>query len=104
MTIPSFSEFISEALDLKKYHSSGDPHTRGEMDSHYGRKRDPHYYPAEPTNEYGGRERVTSNEMTKDEIEAYHAGYDKNEESGDKKDFGTSYDRKTGRTRTVYAR
>lgn len=104
MTIPSFSEFISEALDPKKYDIDGDPGTRGGMDSRSGRKRNPHYYPAKPTNEYGGREKVTSNEMTKDEIKAYHAGYDKNEESGDKKDFGTSYDPKTGRTRTVYAR
>lgn len=52
---------------------------RGSADSYYGRGRRPHYYK-------GGT--GTSDEvldLTKEELEAYHAGYDYNEEYGDKK-------------------
>jgi hypothetical protein len=55
---------------------------RGAADSYYHRARDPH------RGGVGGDsgERVTA--MNVDELEAYHAGYDWNEEQGNKKDWG----------------
>jgi hypothetical protein len=35
----------------------------------------------------GSSPRVTYKDMTLDEVEAYHAGYDDNEESGDHKEW-----------------
>lgn len=55
---------------------------RGSADSYYGRPRDPH------RGGVGGNsgERIAaSNEA---ELEAYNAGYDWNEERGNKKDWG----------------
>jgi hypothetical protein len=40
-----------------------------------------------PAGTYKGK-RVEAHEMTDDELEAYHAGYDYNEQNGDKKDWG----------------
>jgi hypothetical protein len=60
----------------------GNAFDRGSADSYYGRPRQPHYY---PKGTYNGQ-RVT--ELTNDEMEAYHAGYDYNEQYGDKKDWG----------------
>jgi hypothetical protein len=59
----------------------GNAFDRGSADSWYGRPRDPHYYP----NGTGNAPRVT--ELTADEMEAYHAGYDYNEQQGGKKDW-----------------
>ena len=59
----------------------GNAFDRGSADSYYGRPRQPHYY---PKGTYKG-ERVT--ELTNDEMEAYHAGYDYNEQHGDKKNW-----------------
>jgi hypothetical protein len=59
----------------------GNAFDRGSADSYYGRPRQPHYY---PMGTYKG-ERVT--ELTNDEMEAYHAGYDYNEQLGDKKSW-----------------
>jgi hypothetical protein len=59
----------------------GNAFDRGSADSYYGRARDPHYYPNGTYNE----PRVT--ELTNDEMEAYHAGYDYNEQFGDKKSW-----------------
>ena len=61
----------------------GSPYDRGSADSYYGRPRQPHYYMADT----GSSPRVTYKDMTPDEVEAYHAGYDDNEESGDKKEW-----------------
>lgn len=61
----------------------GSPYDRGSADSYYGRPRDPHWY---PEGTYKGR-RVTEAQMTPDEIVAYHAGYDDNEDSGDHKEW-----------------
>ena len=55
---------------------------RGAADSYYHRSRDPHYWP-EGT---GHGTKVT--DLTPEQIEAYHAGYDYNEQYGDKKDWG----------------
>ena len=60
----------------------GNAFDRGSADSYYGRPRRPHYY---PEGTYKG-ECVT--DLTDDELEAYHAGYDYNEQYGDKKDWG----------------
>ena len=54
---------------------------RGSADSYYGRERRPHYY---PEGTYNGP-RVT--DLTEDEIAAYNAGYDYNEQYGDKKSW-----------------
>lgn len=56
---------------------------RGGADSYYGRGRVPHYY-------VGGTamsEMVMMADMTEEEIEAYHAGYDFNEQYGGKKEW-----------------
>lgn len=70
----------SRTTDYPDYH--GSPYDRGQADSYYGRAKDPHYY---PEGSYQG-ERIT--DLTDDELEAYHAGYDDNEMSGAKKDWG----------------
>lgn len=56
---------------------------RGSADSYYHRPRDPHYYVG-PTS---FSERITEDRMTPEAIEAYHAGYDYNEQYGDKKNW-----------------
>ena len=55
---------------------------RGSADSYYGRGRHPHYY-VEGT---GTSERVET--LTPTEVQAYLAGYQWNEQFGDKKDWG----------------
>jgi hypothetical protein len=55
---------------------------RGSADSYYHRPRNPHKY---PQGTYNG-DRVT--DLTPEEVAAYHAGYDWNEQYGDKKDWG----------------
>jgi len=59
----------------------GNPFDRGSADSYYGRPRAPHWY---PEGSYNG-DRVT--DLTDAELEAYHAGYDYNEQQGDKKSW-----------------
>ena len=54
---------------------------RGSADSYYGRPRDPHWWP-EGT---GHGKQVT--ELNQAEIEEYLAGYDYNEQYGDKKSW-----------------
>ena len=54
---------------------------RGSADSYYGRNRDPHYY----VDGTGTSERIELKQMTAEEVEAYHAGYDWNEKFGDRK-------------------
>ena len=60
----------------------GNPFDRGSADSYYHRPRNPHKY---PNGTYNG-EPVT--DLTPEEVAAYHAGYDWNEQFGDKKDWG----------------
>ncbi len=64
--------------------SHGSPFDRGSADSYYHRGRDPHLWPSGT----GHGVRVEEESMRPDEIEAYHAGYDYNEQFGDKKDYG----------------
>jgi hypothetical protein len=54
---------------------------RGSADSYYGRPRDPHWY---PEGSYNGTKVVELNNI---EIQAYNAGYDHNEQFGDKKSW-----------------
>ena len=60
----------------------GGPFDRGSADSYYDRPHRPHFFRG---NTYGSEE-VTA--LTADELEAYNAGYEYNEELGDKKDWG----------------
>lgn len=103
MPIPSFSEFVVESLDKSIYALDGDPETRGGMDSYYGRKRRPHHYLV-GKGKFGSQERVEEKDMSPEEVEAYHRGYNKNEEEGNKKNFGDSYDPRFTRRRPVSAR
>jgi hypothetical protein len=59
----------------------GGPFDRGSADSYYGRGRDPHYY----LGGTGTSERVT--DLTPAEVQAYLAGYQYNEQFGDKKNW-----------------
>jgi hypothetical protein len=61
----------------------GGPWDRGSADSYYGRKPNPHFY----VKDTGNSKLVMEHDMTSDEIEAYYAGYDWNEENGDKKEW-----------------
>lgn len=54
---------------------------RGSADSHYGRPRDPH------RGGVGGMSGPRIEATDPADIHAYHAGYDYNEEYGDKKDY-----------------
>ena len=62
----------------------GSPFDRGSADSYYGRKADPHYW---PFGTYKGT-RIEAKDMTPAQIAAYRAGYDYNEQFGDKKNWG----------------
>jgi hypothetical protein len=73
-------EYKGKTYDQKH----GNAFDRGSADSYYGRGRDPHMW---PEGTYKGT-RVEAKDMTPEQIEAYHAGYDYNEDFGDKKDWG----------------
>ncbi len=62
----------------------GGPFDRGAADSYYNRGYHPHYFQGDTYSS----EMVTLGEMTAEEITAYTAGYNYNERSGDKKDWG----------------
>lgn len=62
----------------------GGAYDRGAADSYYHRPRSPHYY----VKGTGTSARIERADMTPEEIEAYHEGYDWNEEFGGKKDWG----------------
>ncbi len=68
----------------KKYDERhGGPYDRGSADSYYRRGYNPHYY-------VGGThqsEKIEKGQMTPEEIEAYNAGYDDNEQDGNFKDW-----------------
>lgn len=72
-------------VDLKKMafdrNRHGSLYDRGSADSYYGRERYPHWY---PNGTYNG-ECVLG--VTEEEIAEYMAGYDWNEEHGDKKSW-----------------
>ena len=62
----------------------GGPWDRGSADSHYNRRYDPHYYVGDTYS----TPRIGLKDMTAAEITAYTAGYEYNEECGEKKDWG----------------
>jgi len=59
--------------------SHGGPFDRGAADSYYGRAPRPHYFVGATT--------VMIDDMTPEEVAAYYAGYDDNEEAGNFKDY-----------------
>ncbi len=61
----------------------GSPFDRGSADSYYGRGAKAHWYP-EGT---GKGEAITEERMDAEQIEAYYAGYEYNEQFGDKKNW-----------------
>lgn len=62
----------------------GGPWDRGTCDSYYSRGFNPHYFVGDThSSPY-----VSTTQMTAAEITAYTAGYNWNEKSGDKKDWG----------------
>lgn len=71
-------------MSRDKYDTShGSPFDRGSADSYYHRPRSPHKGGS------GGAMGWTAIvDLTPEEVEAYNAGYDWNEEMGDKKDWG----------------
>lgn len=61
----------------------GGPYDRGAADSWYNRPRRPHYFVGHTDQS----KEILEKDMTLAEIEAYHAGYDDNEESGGHKEY-----------------
>jgi hypothetical protein len=61
----------------------GGPFDRGSADSYYGRPRQPHYFNGPTYNS----DRIKEGLMTREEIQAYLAGYQYNEQFGDKKSW-----------------
>jgi len=62
----------------------GGPWDRGSADSYYRRGFTPHYY----TGATGFGKKIEREDMTPEEIAAYTAGYDDNNDDGDFKDWG----------------
>ena len=62
----------------------GGPYDRGSADSYYRRQFRPHYY----VGGTGMSEKVLEEQMTREEIEAYTAGFEDNERDGNFKDWG----------------
>ncbi len=73
-------EFQGVAYDRRH----GGPFDRGSADSYYDRPFNPHYY----VDGTSTSARVELAEMTAAEITAYTAGYNWNEQHGNKKDWG----------------
>jgi hypothetical protein len=60
------------------------PWDRGAADNYYGRPFRPHYYQENSSPLL----KIEESDMTLEELEAYKAGWDDNEASGHKKDWG----------------
>jgi|TARA_B100001094_G_C17486267_1_gene464280 hypothetical protein len=79
------NEYGMNVEGTKRYDTRhGGAYDRGSADSYYHRPRRPHYFE-------GGTNKsnhIPEELMSNDEIEAYNAGYEYNEETGDKKDWG----------------
>jgi hypothetical protein len=70
-------------IDKTAYDQShGSPWDRGSADSYYYRPKEPHYWPE------GTGNGVKVTDLTPEEVEAYHAGYEDNEKYGEKKNWG----------------
>ena len=66
----------------EEYTRHGGAFDRGSADSYYHRPRNPHYFKGDTHNS------PLVEDLSPEEVEAYNAGYDYNEEYGDKKDWG----------------
>lgn len=74
----------TQEIDREQYNDRhGGAFDRGSADSYYGRPRDPHYY----VGATGTSTRLEAVDMSDKEIADYQAGYDWNEQFGDKKDW-----------------
>ena len=77
-----FGQYTYEVHGKSYTQEHGNPFDRGSADSYYGRARNPH------KGGTGGSYGWTAiTELTADEMEAYHAGYDYNEAEGMKKEW-----------------
>ena len=76
----TYKEAMKELEHYDKEHGSF--FDRGSADSYYGRPRNPH------RGGVGGNSGPRIEAVTEAELNAYDAGYDYNEEYGDKKDWG----------------
>ena len=75
--------YIEARMANEQYDQShGSFFDRGSADSYYGRPRNPH------RGGVGGDSGPRIEAVTEAEMNAYDAGYDYNEEYGDKKDWG----------------
>ena len=72
---------LSKEKYMKYDESHGSPYDRGSADSYYNRARIPHYY---PHGSYNG-DPVT--DLTPEQLAAYNAGYDENEDSDNHKQW-----------------
>lgn len=74
---------MTHIADVETQHNTrhGGPFDRGSADSYYGRRRNPHYYVG------GTGHSKPIMELTADELDAYHAGYDFNELLGERKSY-----------------
>ena len=78
-----FDQITQYTVNGKTYDQvHGNAFDRGSADSYYHRARSPH------RGGVGGESGPRVVELTPAEVEAYHAGYDYNEQSGEKKDWG----------------
>ena len=77
MMVDTANKFTYKGKTYLVFH--GDPFDRGSVDSYYGRPREPH------KGGVGGQSGPRVDQLTAREVAEYHAGYDYNEEMGDKK-------------------
>ena len=66
----------------------GSPFDRGGADSYYHRRPKPHKIISETEEGTGRQYFKVVYDLTEEEVEAYNAGYEDNEDSGGKKDWG----------------
>jgi hypothetical protein len=74
---------ITEQTRTEYDQRHGGPFDRGTADSWYHRSFDPHFY----VGDTGSSDRIELAQMTAEEIVAYTAGYNWNEQFGGKKDW-----------------
>ena len=79
LKLPEGEENLEETHDKRH----GGPYDRGSADSYYRRDPRPHYY----VGATASSDRVERENMTPEEIKAYHAGYKDNDEAGEFKQW-----------------
>ena len=77
-TLPEYGSWNGVDYDTKH----GSPFDRGSADCYYGRPKDPHYYIG------GSVVGLKQVDLTEEQQQAYLAGYQWQEMSGEKKDWG----------------